>query len=55
MSRSVILRLSKKNFDETWRPRSFSLKPSSRRLRSGFSGRFFANGSSRAIVWPSVR
>ena len=31
ISRSVICLLSRKNFDETWRSRSFSLKPSSRR------------------------
>ena len=50
ISRNVISSLSAKNFEETRRSRSFSLKPSSRSVRDGFSGRFSANGFTRAMV-----
>ena len=43
-------RVFMKNLDETGRSRSFSLKPSSRRLSKGFSGRFSASGFTRAMV-----
>ena len=55
IARSVIFLFSRKNFDETCRSRSFSLKPSSRRVSSGFSGRLSASGFTRAIVCPRVR